>query len=816
MNRSRAIFLLIGFVLVAPGHAQSIFTVAGGGSDDGRPATVAVLAHPLGIAVDSSGNLYVADTGSSRVRKVSAATGIMTTVAGTGAYGFSGDGGPATAASLAAPVAVFLDASGNLYIADGGNNERVRMVSAATGVITTVAGDGTSGFLRDAGPATAAQLYFPRGIALDGSGNLYIADSGNNRIRKVDAATGVITTVVGSGPGGPAGHGGGFSGDGGPATAALLSFPGDIVLDGSRNLYIADSGNSRIRKVTAATGIIATVVGSGSRFGDFSGDGGPATAAALNRPEALALDGSGNLYIADTGNQRIRKVSAGIITTIAGTTAEGFSGDGGPATAASLEDPYDVALDSSGNFYIADESNNRIRKVSAATGIITTIAGSGIGLFPGDGGPATAATLFSPAAVTADGAGNLYIAEDRIRKVDSATGIITTVAGTGTPGFSGDGGPATLASFEFPADITLDGAGNLYVADSNNERIRKVIAATGIITTVAGSGTRGFSGDGGPATAASFSFPLSVAVDGSGNLYIADSGNHRIRKVTAATGIITTVAGNGRDDFSFNPGPATAVPLRSPGAVAVDSSGNFYIVDGWHRVRKVTAATGVLTTVAGSFPEGSREGDGVPATTVALFSPVDVAVDGSGNFYIADTGNERVRKVTAATGILTTVAGSGVRGFSGDGGPARAASLSGPSGVALDGSGNLYVADNGSNRIRAVFACVIVDSPRLTSPADGSTGVSASPRLAWNAVRGAFRYDVLVDTISPPKQVVASDIATTTFSPANLEPLKTYSWQVVAKGDPFCIPFLTSASPIRTFTTAAACNTPGSFDGTSP
>ena len=303
---------------------------------------------------------------------------------------------------------------------------------------------------------------------MDGAGNLYIADTLHNRIRKVDAA-GVITTVAGGGRRGNSG----YSGDGGPAVAAQLYNPFDVALDGAGNLYIADTRNQRIRKVDAA-GVISTVAGDGT-WG-YGGDGGAAVAARLAGPSAVAVDGAGNLYISDRGSDRIRKVdSAGVISTVAGTGRSGYSGDGGAAVAAQLQDPGAVALDGAGNLYFSDQSNQRIRKVDAA-GVISTVAGDGTEGFGGDGGPATAAQLRWPSGVALDGAGNLYIGDgsnQRIRKVDSA-GVITTVAGDGTEGYGGDGGAATAAQLDNPGRVAVDGAGNLYIADRFNNRIRRV------------------------------------------------------------------------------------------------------------------------------------------------------------------------------------------------------------------------------------------------------------------------------------------------------------------------------------------------------
>ena len=443
-------------------------------------------------------------------------------------------------------------------------------------------------FSGDGGPATAARLLAPAGVALDPAGNLYIADTADHRIRKVTPG-GTISTYAGSGNFG-------FSGDGGPATAAELNFPRDVALDPAGNLYIADSGNSRIRKVSPG-GTISTYAGSGSR--GFSGDGGPAAAAQLNNPVGMALDPAGNLYIADITNNRIRKVtSGGTISTYAGSGSFGFSGDGGPATDAQLGVPVGVALDPAGNLYIADHDNGRIRKVTSG-GTISTYAGSGSRGLSGDGGPATAAQLYSPHGVALDTAGNLYIADsNRIRKVTPG-GTISTYAGSGSFGFSGDGGPATAAQLNGPWGVAVDPAGILYIAESG--RIRKVTTG-GTISTYAGSGNFRFAGDGGPATAAELNFPRGMGLDPAGNLYIADKDNARIRKVTSG-GTISTYAGSGSRGFLGDGGPATAARFREPSGVALDPAGNLYIADTYNnRIRKVTPTVAVSTTPAPTAP----------------------------------------------------------------------------------------------------------------------------------------------------------------------------------------------------------------------
>ena len=390
--------------------------------------------------------------------------------------------------------------------------------SAVTGsnTITTIAGNGTQGFSGDGGPATAAQMNAPRGVAVDGAGNVYFTDFESGRVRKVTPG-GTISTFAGTGGGGP-------SGDGGLATSARIDSPNGLAVDGLGNVYIADSSPaSRVRKVNPA-GIITTYAGTSAGFG---GDGGPATEALLYAPVGLALDGQGNLYIADMYNHRIRKVTpGGTISTFAGTSA-GFSGDGGPATSAQLLYPEQVTTDGSGNVYIADTGNRRVRKVSPS-GTITTFAGSGGGGL-GDGGPATSGTLSYPMGLEVDDQGNLYIADwsnYRVRKVDTG-GTITTVVGTGNGGFHGDGGPAGSATVFLPRGLALDGQGNLYIADSANHRVRKVLEATSSSQTIAFAALADKRyGDADFAVTATASSGLPVTFNASGNCTVSGSTAH--------------------------------------------------------------------------------------------------------------------------------------------------------------------------------------------------------------------------------------------------------------------------------------------------
>jgi sugar lactone lactonase YvrE len=691
-----------GFLLWSAAAAAQQFVIStyAGGVPILPTPTAAVnvaIGSPQAVATDAVGNVYF--TGLNCVFKMDQ-NGVLTRVAGTGVSGYSGDGGPATSAQFVGPTALALDNAGNLYIADGLSG-RVRKVGPS-GIITTVAGNGPSFYnngVGDGGPATSAPLFYPWQLAVDSAGGLYIGEWNTPRVRKV-SSDGIITTVVGNGTGG-------YSGDGGPATSAAVGAAWGLAFDIAGNLYISDDipGDDyspdavRIRRVSP-DGIITTVAGTGAPGeSPDTGDGGPATEAQLSVAASLAVDTAGNLYVSDYW--RIRKVSTdGIITTIAGNSDCGYSGDGGPAVSAKLACSFygpGLAADRAGNLYIADSGNNRVRKVSP-TGIITTVAGNGnpACCYSGDGGPATSAQLYAPVGVAADSSVGLYIADtfnNRLRKVSPA-GIITTVAGNGTRGDPGDGGPAIDARLAWPAGLVLDSSGNLYIADSGNARVR-MISPAGIITTVAGNGTCcGFSGDGGPATSAQLAWPKDLALDGSGNLFIADTVNNRVRVVSPA-GIITTVAGKGDASYAGDGGPAISAMLNQPSGVATDNGGNLYIADTNNfRVRKVSS-NGIITTIAGNGVRG-YSGDGGSGTSAQLVYPVGLKVDTAGNLYVADGTGVRV---VSPAGIITTVAGNGALGYSGDGGPARSAQT-GAWDLAFDGAGNLYVADPWNNAIR--------------------------------------------------------------------------------------------------------------------
>jgi trimeric autotransporter adhesin len=507
-------------------------------------------------------------------------------------------------------------------------------------VITTVAGGGAQ--LSDNVPATSARLNYPSGISVDSAGNLYIAetpptndlrartntDPGDYRIRKI--SNGVITTVAG------ADASTGFD---------VLPPEGIVAVDSKGDLYFAGEipqaralPKYQIRKLS--NGSVATVAGGGDYFCDDC----PATSSQLNRPAGVAVDSAGNLYIADAGGNRIRKVSNGVITTVAGNGDDVFIGENGPATGAQLRQPAGVAVDSQGNIYITEPGNvdapGRVRKVS--NGIITTVADSGERPYSGrppvsrvENGFAIAVgmqdTWFSPVRIAVDSAGSLYVAERPVSVRIGVTDVIKLSEGAITLVAADEQHAPPGAGVLYAADVAVDSAGAVYIADSPANRIRKV--SGGVITTVAGDGTPGFSGDNGPATRAQLNRPMGVAVDPAGNLYIADLGNNRVRKV--ANGVITTVAGNGIQGFSGDGGPATSAQL-SPHSIAVDRAGNLYIVSGDypnHRIRKVSG--GVITTIAANGAE--------------RFTPSGIAVDAAGKVYFADSGYGRIRLLTPSS-----------------------------------------------------------------------------------------------------------------------------------------------------------------------
>ena len=791
---------------------QQINTIAGthaaGFSGDGGAATAGELNLPQGVALDGAGNLYIADTANNRIRRVDAFTGEITTVAGTGAQGYAGDGALATLAEFNQPQGIAVDGEGNLYIADTGNNV-VRKINAATGNITTIAGTGAQGYAGDGALATQAKLNLPTALAVDAAGDVYIADAGNNRIRLVNAASGLIALYAGNGTTV-------YNGDGLQATQTALSGPRGLSLEPSGDVILSDTGHNLVREVNATTGLMQTLAGNPLQAGGYSGDGGPATSAELNGPTGLAQDDLGNLYIADTLNARVREIVASTndIATVAGNGTVGLAGDGALASQAALNGVTGLAVDDEGRIDAADTTNNAVRQISlgrrfpaatlalanpvtrylyvqfnsaATLNSLSVSAGAyqqqefslttvsappayPIGTLPGCGnstpyaanavcvvalhfaptdpgvsraalsvatsagtvdfglhGPALGPeVVLTPGVITSilpllttmpnqptyeqaaiDPQGDVFVADKTGNQISlwcaAANASLGCTGNNASVVYIASSGATITATLNAPTAVSLDAAGNLYIANSGTNQILRVDAATHAITSAAGDGVQGYTGDGSAATAAELNAPGGVVADAAGNLYIADSGNNVVRRVDALTGNIATIAGTGVQGFLGDGGQATQAELNNPFAVTLEDAGNLYIADtGNSALRKVNLATGLISTVAGTGGAAGFAGDGGNATNAQLSSPLGITTDAAGNLYITDSGNARLRRVDAASGIIETIAGSGQAGFSGDGGSATQATLEEPSGVAVDALGRVVIADQTSGAVRAI------------------------------------------------------------------------------------------------------------------
>ena len=636
---------------------------------EGVAATEARLFNPQAVAIDSAGNAYVSDTGNHRVRKIDTA-GVITTIAGTGESGYAGDGGPAAQAEFDSPRGIAVNWLGEIFVADYGNDV-VRKIDVL-GRISTV--------------RTSGQLFDPAGLALDLFGNLLAAEAHprNHLVRRIDSR-GNVTTLAGA-----PGQRGGFA-EGGSAADARLNYPRAVAADWAGNVYVADTSNHRVRKI-GPTGTIATIAGTGES--GFSGDGGLAVDAQLWGPNALLVDLAGNVYISDAGNHRVRRIdSSGMIETIAGPGEPNIPGNGGPATEARLQFPRGLAMDASGSVFIADSGHDTVRKISPS-GMIEPFAGSGEPFEKGDGGPATMAQFGYPQDIAADAAGNVFVLDsNQIRRIDS-NGTIATIA----------------TELQNSTELELDAAGSLYMAERFDHRVRK-IDLEGTITTIAGTGERGFSGDDGAATSAQLASPRSVAVDSVGNVYVADYYNHRVRKIDTS-GVITTFAGTGiRDhsaefgyvvssgdgpsDYHWEPSgtaPAAKARLSSPLELAIDTSDILYIFDFGNR-SSFNGRVGKIDT-ASSEP------------LITPLPPMDVPrfltgfdVDDSGNVFVFSGGSVLMFD---SDGSGTTIAGGGGTRFTGNGEPAGGVFLGRFANISLDPKGNVWVADSSSRRVHVL------------------------------------------------------------------------------------------------------------------
>jgi hypothetical protein len=616
--------------------------LGGKGMQDGT-GPFARFYDPMGVTSDGKGNLFVADQFNHTIRKIVVATGAVTTLAGSpGAVGYSD--GTGTSASFNAPSGVAYDGVGNLFVADS-DNHMIRAIDVSTGTVGTIAGYAKISGSAD-GTGMSAQFYYPRGVACDGMGNLFVADAFNHTIRKIVIATGEVTTLAGA-----AKASGSADGNGGTARS---NYPGAMLCDGAGNLLVADTRNSTIRKIVISTGAVTTLVGSAGSAGSVDGTG---SSARLNNPVGMGSDGLGNLFFADSYNHLIRRlvIATATVTTLAGSAGALGSADGTGA-AARFYYPDGVAGDGAGNLYVGDSSNNEIRKVVITTGAVTTFAGAILHQGSTDG-IGSDARFLSPLRVASDGAGNLFVADEvntTIRKIVIATGAVTTFLGSPTNSGSDDGIGAA-ASFGYLMGIASDGAGNLFITDSSHCTIRKAVIATRAVTTFAGLAGSIGSTDG-TGTDARFHYPSDLVTDGAGNLFVADTINHTIRKIVLATGAVTTLAGSPGNAGAVDGTGANAL-FNSPYGLASDGTGNLFVADSKnHTLRKVVTATGVVTTVAGvAGSPGFADG---PGSNALLNFPYSVTSDGAGGLFVGDLDNHMVRKFGIASQAVTTVVGN--------------------------------------------------------------------------------------------------------------------------------------------------------------
>jgi len=697
-------------------------TLAGGGGFSANMAGSAVrFWFPAAVTVDSAGNVYVAENGNNTISKVTAA-GVVTTLAGRpGSLGSAN--GTGSTARFDSPLGGAADGAGNVYVADTANNT-IRKVTPA-GVVTTLAGQAGS-FGSANGTGSAARFGYPTGVVVDGAGHVYVADTANNTIRRVTPA-GVVTTLAGL-----AGNSGSTDGTN---SNARFRFPTAVAVDGATNVYVTDAFNHTIRKMTpvGANWVVTTLAGLAGSSGSTDGTN---SAARFTEPNGVAVDSAGNLYVADLGNSTIRQLAQVgtncVVTTIAGL-AGSFGSANGTSSDARFNVPTGLAVGSADEVYVADLGNGLIRKLTRAetNWTVATLAGTG-GIYGSAEGTGMDARFNGPSGVAVDSTKNIYVADQinhTIRRVTPA-GLATTVAGSAGHAGSVDatGNDARLRS---PSGVAVDSAGNVYVADTWDSTIRKVTPA-GVVTTLAGQpGVIG--GDDGTNGAAQFALPMGVAVDKTGNLFVADTLFCTIRKVTpvGTNWVVTTLAGLA-DVYGSQNGTGSAARFYLPTSVALDSTGNVYVADTLnHLIRKVTPAGAVTTFAGGAGQVGSVDGTG---TAARFYVPTGVAVDSADNVYVADTYNNTIRKITPAR-IVTTLGGmpDNIGTADGTGSDAR---FSNPAGLAVDGDGTIYVADFYFNTIRKGFPRILNHgfhasqfSLDLTGPTGHSVVVEASSDL---------------------------------------------------------------------------------------
>jgi len=673
-SKRLAVVLALAFfaVVTQAGDQPYTFTTLAGAPPSLTP--IAPLSHPYDVAVDASGNLYISDAFNYVIRKLTPA-GEMTVLAGTiGSHG-SADGSGA-AARFDYPEGIAVDRSGNVYVADWGIHA-IRKITPS-GDVTTFAGSAGNPGTAD-GPGNVARFTFPSGVATDVAGSVYVADSGNQTIRKI-TPQGVVTTIAGS-PG--------IEGTAdGIGSAAHFDFPDGLALDSAGNIYVADAINNAIRKITPS-GQVTTLAGSKGSQGSADGRG---SAAMFNAPRDIAIDASGVIYVADEFNNTIRRVTAaGDVTTFAGQSGAEGALDG-VGTSARFNDPWGLGIDLLGNLYVADRGNNAIREISPQ-GLVTTLGSLAVREGSADGF-GTNARFHSPHGIAVDRLGNVFVADllnHTIRKIAS-TGEVTTFAGTA--GVSGDAdGVGAAARFDGPTAIAIDASGNLFVVDEFNYTIRKITPSAEVTTYAGFPGARG-SADG-PRASARFNFPEGIAVDTLGNIYVADTDNETIRMISASGNVITLAGSTGLRGTAD--GFRSAARFDNPEGLAVDSAGNVYVADELNGSIRKIAVSGDVTTFAGlTGQQGAADGNGANARFQA---PIGIAFDSSGTMFVSDAGNDIIRKVTPSRDVVTI---GGVARSSGDvDGAGPNARFKSVSGIAVDANGTIYVADSGNDAIRA-------------------------------------------------------------------------------------------------------------------
>jgi sugar lactone lactonase YvrE len=658
------------------------------------------FANPTGISVNWNGELYLADRDSHTIRRITP-EGVVNYVAGSPFLS-------ATTLRFSSPNGIVVQnlTRNTLYVADTGNNRITLLVDSLTNGFgfSNFAGNSASpGFINNT-TLISATFNRPQGITIDNSGILYVSEENNNAIRRIGGATGV-TTLAGSGTAGSAD---------GIGTAATFNKPFGVVADTFGNVYVADTFNHRIRRITTLDGIVTTLAGSTVGFSNGTGIN-----SQFNFPKGIAIDPLGNLYVADEMNNRIRKIetSTGIVTTLAGSGTIGFLNNSN-GLSSTFNSPQGVAVNRFRQVYVSESGNNSIRRIEDAytlpdnNGVVNTVAGNGVPSFLDGSG--IDAVLSRPSGITVDSVGNLYFADrfnHRIRRI-TPQGDVTTLAGNGVNAFAD--GTGTNARFFGPNGITVDLEGFVYVADTGNNRIRKISQA-GVVTTLVGSTVGSANGVG---TNATLNTPNGIAIDSKGNLYVTDSANHRIRKIIKE-GFMSTFAGS---SAGYLDGIGTNANFSNPSGITIDFTGNLYVTDGSNnRIRKITP-TGVVTTLAGSGTAGFGDGS---AATAGFNFPFGVAVDSSLNVYVSDFNNHRIRKITSG-GIVSTLAGNGTTTFAN--GTGTNATFNFPQGIAVDSAGTVYVSDTENHRIRRIGYAVQLPLNRgvTTTIAGSGSGGSAN------------------------------------------------------------------------------------------